>query len=426
MTRCWLLLSCVGAALSFGTNNNVRFTRSRRLKLKDPSLCSSLTNAHTARKTGVMVNNASVLRWAVYGIFTEIFHNVIVRNVRRFAQKLSSSSESEAHKPRRQPARSEIAVVTGATGGIGSFIARQLAFRGYDVVLCARDEKRGVDLADDIRQALQDSRVNNISLVDGPIDPPNVSFVEYHADDEESALQFASRVKEISVETNSKLSVLINNAGIMGHSKQLTMKVNLIGPVCLTFALLSLLEESERAVVVNVGSSAHLRATGVVEDPGDPSVLSWVDALPTTADEDLSTYAQSKLAIMQFSMLLRHWLPTRTHVHVVDAHPGLVWTPLLRNHIGDKAVGTLTKTGLAKLIYKTPIEGAQAIVAAVDDVPSDADGKVKQVYYENGRAGGHASLESRSMDQSKELWKTVIAPEISSVDLPPGWGQEVS
>ena len=378
------------------------------------SLSLSPTNAPTAAKTSDMVvNNASVLRWAIYGILTELFHNVIVRNVRRFARKLPSSKL-------RQPARSELAVVTGATGGIGSFIARHLAFRGYDVVMCARDENAANRIMADIRLALDQSKV------DGPIDPPSVYFVEYHADDEGSALRVASRVKEISIETNSKLSVLVNNAGIMGHSKQLTMRVNLIGPVYLTFALLPLLEQSERAVVVNVGSSAHLRATGVVEEPGDPSV-SWVGALPTTADEDLSTYAQSKLAIMQFSMLMRHWLPTRTHVHVVDAHPGLVWTPLLRNHIGDKAVGTLTRTGLATLLYKTANEGAQAIVAAVDHVPSDAESsKMEQVYYENGRAGGHASKESRSMSQSKELWRTVIAPEVSSVDLPLGWGQEIS
>ena len=384
----------------------MRFPRSRRL-----TLSLSPTHAPTVAKTSDMVNNASVLRWAIYGILTELFHNVIVRNVRRFARKLPSSKL-------RQPARSELAVVTGATGGIGSFIARHLAFRGYDVVMCARDENAANRIMADIRLALDQ--------VDGPIDPPSVYFVEYHADDEGSALRVASRVKEISIETNSKLSVLVNNAGIMGHSKQLTMRVNLIGPVYLTFALLPLLEQSERAVVVNVGSSAHLRATGVVEEPGDPSV-SWVGALPTTADEDLSTYAQSKLAIMQFSMLMRHWLPTRTHVHVVDAHPGLVWTPLLRNHIGDKAVGTLTRTGLATLLYKTANEGAQAIVAAVDHVPSDAESsKMEQVYYENGRAGGHASKESRSMNQSKELWRTVIAPEVSSVDLPLGWGQEIS
>jgi hypothetical protein len=70
---------------------------------------------------------------------------------------------------------------------------------------------------------------------------------------------------------------------------------------------------------------------------------------------------------MQFSTLLRHWLPTSDPpVRIVDAHPGLVWTPLLRNHIGDKAVRILTRTGLANLIYKSSSEGAQAIVASLD------------------------------------------------------------
>jgi hypothetical protein len=74
---------------------------------------------------------------------------------------------------------------------------------------------------------------------------PIISFVEYHADIPQSALDVASSVKELAQSNDTEnarpVSVLVNNAGIIGKSKQLTMKVNLIGPAMLTLALLSLM-----------------------------------------------------------------------------------------------------------------------------------------------------------------------------------------
>ncbi|KAL7532486.1 hypothetical protein ACHAXR_004665 [Thalassiosira sp. AJA248-18] len=126
---------------------------------------------------------------------------------------------------------------------------------------------------------------------------------------------------------------------------------------------------------------------------------------------------------MQFSTLLRQWLPkSDPPVQIFDAHPGLVWTPLLRNHIGDKAVGTLTKTGLANLIYKSSSEGANAIVSALDCFSSTSLSK-GQIYFVNGQPGGYAASESASLDASIQLWKYVLAPEVEGVvELPEGWG----
>ena len=235
---------------------------------------------------------------------------------------------------------------------------------------------------------------------------------------------------------NSPLTILINNAGIMGKSKQLSMKVNLLGPAYLTFALLPLMSKSTATSpckVINVGSSAHLRATCVINEEylpascdseADNNEQSYINNLPNIADDDLSTYAQSKLALMQFSTLLRYWSPSHNdNVQVIDAHPGLVWTPLLRNHIGNGAVNTLTRTGLANLIYKSSFEGAQAIVSAINYSADDTANK-EQVYYVNGKPGGYSASESTQLDASKQLWKCVLKPELEGVNLPQGWGVE--
>ena len=126
---------------------------------------------------------------------------------------------------------------------------------------------------------------------------------------------------------------------------------------------------------------------------------------------------------MQFSTLLRQWLSKNNNksIQVIDAHPGLVWTPLLRNHIGDKAVRTLTKTGIANLIYKSSSEGAAAIVSALNysahiHITND------QVYFVNGKPGGYSASESVSLEASNQLWNIVLKPEVDDViELPKGW-----
>ena len=49
-------------------------------------------------------------------------------------------------------------------------------------------------------------------------------------------------------------------------------------------------------------------------------------------DASLSAYSASKLALLQFSTLLREALPGAREANLVvhDCHPGLVWTPLLQ------------------------------------------------------------------------------------------------
>jgi NAD(P)-dependent dehydrogenase (short-subunit alcohol dehydrogenase family) len=181
------------------------------------------------------------------------------------------------------------------------------------------------------------------------------------------------------------------------------------------------MENSAKDVmVINVGSSAHLRATHVIdEDIILKKGETYVNSLPNTEDRDLSTYSQSKLALMQFSTLLRHTLSkTNSEISIYDAHPGLVWTPLLRNHIGDKATNILHNTGLASLIYKTPLEGARAIVASVD-YSSTRGPRKEQIYFENGQPGGFATHESRDHLAAMKLWNEVILPSVKEwVEIP--------
>jgi len=384
---------------------------------------SSSSGTKSASRTATKMKSNNV-RWAIRGIAGEILHNVFIRQIRRARKFLVASKQQRLEEAKRVslPRKNETAVVTGATGGIGSKMAHELAFRGYDVIIAARNAELGQKLVLDIQRELE----NSSSTTEGAKPKPTISFMEYHADKHLSALDMASNLAALN--ETSPVTCLINNAGIMGKSEQLSMRVNLLGPVTLTLALLPLMMKNcdgdkKRSVVkiINVSSSAHLRATGVFdqEDLSIPN-KSLINIFPGTPDEDLSTYAKSKLALLQFSTLLRHSLPKNKGIQVCDAHPGLVWTPLLRNHIGDKATNTLQKTGLAGLIYKSPTEGSQAILAALDH-PAENIGE-EQLYFVNGQPGGYASPESRDMQQSQQLFDRLIAPELEGiVQLPDGW-----
>ena len=347
---------------------------------------------------------SNTFRWFVRGVIGELYHNIFLRQIKRLARTINRTNKLTC----RQHPRNEIAIVTGATGGIGSHMAHELAFRGYDVVVAARDATRGNELVDQINEKLREAPTCGGSNNENASPLPIISFVEYHADNPQSALNLASSVKNL----DGQVVVLINNAGIMGKSKQLTpMRVNLLGPVLLTLAILPLINNSSSKIaptVINVG------ATSVIDDEITlEKNETYISALPNVDDKDLSTYSRSKLALMQFSTLLRHSLSkSESPIRVYDAHPGLVWTPLLRNHIGDKATNILRNSGLANLIYKSAFEGAQAIVSALDHLSSAS--KV-QIYFENGKPGGYATQESRNYSSSLELWEIVISPEIEGI-----------
>jgi NAD(P)-dependent dehydrogenase (short-subunit alcohol dehydrogenase family) len=131
------------------------------------------------------------------------------------------------------------ALVTGANRGIGREIARQLADRGYDVIVTARDEEKARAAAAEV----------------------GASSLRLDVSDPESIDQAAASVsREPGV-----LDVLVNNAGIGSdfgvagvepdfEAIQRALDTNFFGAYRLTVALLPLLRASNHSRVVNVSS----------------------------------------------------------------------------------------------------------------------------------------------------------------------------
>jgi len=283
----------------------------------------------------------------------------------------------------------QLAVVTGATGGVGAYVSLGLAARGFTVCVAARDRRAGEALVLSIRR--QGGRAMFLEL-DLEATPADVA----------RAL------------SGKRLALLVNNAGTMGGQVGRTMRVNLCGPAALTLALLpSLCAGGGR--IVNVGSSSHLRAGAVCLSASD-----------TSKDTSLRAYAQSKLGMMHLSLLLRDGCADRVTVH--DCHPGIVWTPMLRNHFGPSLCAVLQRAGLAPRLFRSPEQGAATVLwaALAPAAPTQLGGRRSKrprgrqhAYFANCRRNSGWAVSPQSTDRTKAVgtWRWLVEAEPSLVGL---------
>lgn len=223
-----------------------------------------------------------------------------------------------------------VAVVTGATSGIGQWIALGLAREGRHVVLAGRSEARLGAIRDWIAHrvpgaALETMRADLSSL----------------AETRGLAAAIASR--------HSAISLLVNNAGLMTRTRMLTaegremvLAVNHLAPHVLTGALEAALRAGAPARIVNIGSTASDRATLDLDDLGGERRWAMLRA-----------YAQSKLALMMATFERARQLGG-TGVTANVAHPGVVATG-----IGDlPGIVGFGWRALGPLLL-TPVQGAE-------------------------------------------------------------------
>jgi NAD(P)-dependent dehydrogenase (short-subunit alcohol dehydrogenase family) len=140
-----------------------------------------------------------------------------------------------------------VAIVTGASRGLGAVIARVLAARGYDLVIGARDPAVLNDVAVAFRRL-----GGHVSAVPGDIADPDVR------------VRLAAEAGRLG-----GLHVLVNNASELGGIRpvadidpatlQRVFDVNVTAPVALLRLVLPFLQR-RRGLVVNVSSDASVGA----------------------------------------------------------------------------------------------------------------------------------------------------------------------
>ena len=201
----------------------------------------------------------------------------------------------------------KIALVTGATRGIGLETVRQLAQQGVHALLAGRDAAK----AEAAAQALRDEGLN-------------VDAIALDVTDQASIGAAARQVRA----RYGRLDILVNNAGIarddLGKPPSQqgldvwreTFDTNLFGLVATTQAFLPLLHASAAGRIVNV--SSILASLALHVDPASPIY-----------DFKLPAYDASKSALNAWTVHLAHELRGST-VTVNAVHPGYVKTDMNR------------------------------------------------------------------------------------------------
>ncbi len=205
------------------------------------------------------------------------------------------------------PQTGRIAVVTGATSGIGYEAALALAGSGARVVLASRNEVKGAEMLAHIRAAHPRAEVSF-----EPLDLASLASVAACAD----------RLSR----TLPRIDMLINNAGVMAiparhvtvDGFEMQLGANYLGHFALTLRLLPLIRAGQSPRVVTLSSLAHRSGRIHFDDlQFERNYRPW------------TAYCQSKLATLLFSMeferraRVNNWALMST-----AAHPGFATTGL--------------------------------------------------------------------------------------------------
>jgi NADP-dependent 3-hydroxy acid dehydrogenase YdfG len=191
-----------------------------------------------------------------------------------------------------------VALVTGASSGIGAATARRLAREGAAVALVARRRRRLDDLADAIAAA-----GGTALAIEADITDPDL----------------VTEAVQLTLDRFNRLDVLVNNAGVM-----------LLGT-----ALHTTLEEWDRMVALNVEALLHVTHAAVpylidaaVTSPrGVADIVNMSSTAARVARPASSVYTLTKLGLKGFTEALRQeLLEERVRVSVVE--PGPVSTEL--------------------------------------------------------------------------------------------------
>ena len=203
----------------------------------------------------------------------------------------------------------KIALITGASKGLGFETAYQLGVKGYTVIVTARTQQKSNESA----EILKSKGINAVGM---QLDVVNNNDID-----------------NISKSINERygiLDILVNNAGVQldfpgfmpGNSTETvsmdilkqTFEINYFAPIALTQKLLPLLKKSNAGRIVNVSSIMG-------------SLTLHADLNSPIYGIKLLAYNSSKTALNQFTLHLAEAL-IDSPIKANSAHPGWVKTDL--------------------------------------------------------------------------------------------------
>lgn len=183
------------------------------------------------------------------------------------------------------------AIVTGASSGIGTAIAKELAMEGANVVLAARSEEKLASIAKELQLA------------------DKILCVKTDVTNQKDMEALAERAKQ----TFGSVDIYVNNAGKIGSSRitegdvenwEQMIDINIKGVLYGIHSVLPEMKERGAGHIINIASDSGFEVT-----------------------ERLTVYCATKFAVRAISTGLEKEL-ANSGVRVTSISPGMVETPL--------------------------------------------------------------------------------------------------
>ena len=271
-------------------------------------------------------------------------------------------------------------MVTGGTSGLGAATAIALAQEGATTIIVGRNKRKCEQIVDKIK-----TKTDNAS-------------VTYMMADLSSFKDINELSEEVKTQV-SRLDVLINNVGarfvrrrVTVDGYEMTFSLNYLGHFLLMHLLLNLLEKSENARIINVGSSAHESCSNINFD----------DLQSQKEYNGKHAYAQSKLADILFTYELSRRL-AGTGISVNAVHPGVVATNFSKNNGWISWLKHMTYHVLKGDLIG-PTEGAKTIIFLATSPAVDG---ISGKYFYNMEPVS-SSKASYDEEMARRLWEVSL------------------
>jgi NAD(P)-dependent dehydrogenase (short-subunit alcohol dehydrogenase family) len=225
----------------------------------------------------------------------------------------------------------KVAIVTGASGGIGSRVAARFADEGARLVLAARSTDRLNQLAAGLAEA---------AVAPGDLTKPKT----------------AERLVARALEEFGRLDVLVNNAGL-DHADDL---------------LETPLADVRTLFEVNVfGAIVMLQAAArAMRDASGGAIINVTSRLATVGVPRMGLYGAAKGALLSLTRAAAVELaPYNIRVNAVA--PGMTRTPLYEAWLADQADPRRTEEGVVSEIPQGRLADPEDVAAAIAFLASD-------------------------------------------------------